>query len=127
MSAEKSKRVLLTALRYQAVTYIYGLPPVFQNKYDSLKQKLNERFGHVAMKESYIAEAKLRRKQPSESFRDFGQAVDLFRRAYPDNPQIVQEHAIKAFLDKCGQSEDFRLAVKGTRPKTLQEAVTNAM
>jgi hypothetical protein len=32
-----------------------------------------------------------------------------------------------AFLDKCGQSEDFRLAVKRTRPKTLQEAVVNAM
>ena len=69
--------MLLTALRYQAETYVYGLPPVFQNKYDRLKQKLNEHFGHVAMKESYIAEAKLRRKQSSESFRDFGQAVDL--------------------------------------------------
>lgn len=30
-------------------------------------------------------------------------------------------------MDKCGQSEDFRLAVKRTRPKTLQEAVLNAM
>lgn len=29
-------------------------------------------------------------------------------------------------MDKCGQSEDFRLAVKRTRPKTLQEAVLNA-
>lgn len=30
-------------------------------------------------------------------------------------------------MDKCGQSEDFRLAVKRTRPKTLHEAVLNAM
>lgn len=29
-------------------------------------------------------------------------------------------------MDKCGQSEDFCLAVKRTRPKTLQEAVLNA-
>ena len=51
----------------------------------------------------------------------------MYRRTYPENPDIVEENAIKAFLDKCGQSEDFRLAVKRTRPKTLQEAVVNAM
>jgi hypothetical protein len=49
--------------------------------------------------------------------RDFGQALeDLYRRAYPENSDIVEENAMKAFLDKCGQSEDFRLAVKMTRP-----------
>ena len=80
------------------------------------------------MKERYIAEANLRQKQTTESFRDFGQALeDLYRRAYPNNPEIVQESAIKTFLNKCGQSEDFRLAVKRTKPKTLQEAVTSAM
>lgn len=89
---------------------------------------MDERFGHTAMKERYIAEAKLRRKQAGESLRDFGQALeDLYRRAYPENPDIVEENAIKAFLDKCGQSDDFRLAVKRTRPKTLQEDVINAM
>jgi len=31
------------------------------------------------------------------------------------------------FLDKCGETEEFRLAVKRTKPVTLQEAVTNAM
>ena len=36
-------------------------------------------------------------------------------------------HVFVAFLDKCGQSEDFRLAIKRTRPKTLQEAVVNAL
>jgi hypothetical protein len=75
-----------------------------------------------------MAEAKLRKRQAGESLRDFGQALeDLYRRAYPENSDIVEENSIKAFLDKCGQSEDFRLAVKSTRPKTLQEAVVNAM
>jgi predicted metalloprotease len=60
--------------------------------------------------------------------RDFGQPLeDLYRRAYTENPDIVEENAIKAFLDKCGQSEDVRLAIKRTRSKTLQEAVVNAM
>jgi hypothetical protein len=89
---------------------------------------MEERFGHTAMTERYMAEAKLRKRQAGESLRDFGQALeDLYRRAYPENSDIVEENAIKAFLDKCGQSEDFRLAVKRTRPKTLQEAVVNAM
>ncbi|CAC5377716.1 TTN [Mytilus coruscus] len=69
-----------------------------------------------------------KKKQPEESLRDFGQAIeDMYRTAYPDTPEIVEEKSIKAFLDKCGQSEDFRLAVERTRPKTLQEAVNNSM
>lgn len=89
---------------------------------------MEQRFGHSAMKERYIADAKLRKRQSGESLRDFGQAIeDLYRRAYPENPDIVEENAIKSFLDTCVQSEDFRLAVKRSRPKTLQEAVLNAM
>ena len=127
-SPEKSRRVLLSTFRGQAETFAYGLPLVFQKDYGRLKQKMEERFGHTAMKERYIADAKLRKRQPGESLRDFGQAIeDLYRRAYPDNPDIVEENAIKAFLDKCGQAEDFRLAVKRTRPKTLQKAVINAI
>lgn len=125
---EKSRRVLLSTLRGQAETFAYGTPLMIQRDYDRLKRKMGDRFGHTAMKEKYIAEAKLRKRQPGESLRDFGQALeDLYRRAYPDNPDIVEENAIKAFLDKCGQSDDFRLAVKRTRPRTLQGAVINAM
>jgi hypothetical protein len=114
---EKSRRVLLSTLRGQAETFAYGLPFVFQCDYNRLKQKMEERFGHTAMKERYMAEAKLRKRQAGESLRDFGQALeDLYPRAYPENSDIVEENAMKAFLDKCGQSEDFRLAVKRTRP-----------
>jgi hypothetical protein len=125
---EKSRRVLLSTLRGQAESYAYGMPIAEQGDYERLKEKMNQRFGHSAMKERYIADAKLRKRLPGESLRDFGQAIeDLYRRAYPGNPDIAEENAIKSFLDKCGQSEEFRLAVKRTRPKTLQEAVLNAM
>ena len=88
-SPEKSRRVLLSTFRGQAETFPYGLPLVFQKDYVRLKQKMEERDGHSAMKERYIADAKLRR-QPGESLRDFGQALeDLYRRAYPENPDIV--------------------------------------
>ena len=80
------------------------------------------------MKESYVAEAKLRRKKGTESFRDFGQAIeDLYRRAYPNNREHVQEISMKTIMDNCSGTEDFRLAVRRTRPKTLQDAVTTAM
>ncbi len=125
---EKARRVLLSTFRGQAETYAYGMPLFIQHNYDRLIQKMDERFGHTAMKERYITEAKLRRRHPNEPLRDFGQAIeDLLRRAYPSNPEIVEENAIKSFLDKCGQSEDFRLSVKRLRPRTLQEAVFYAM
>jgi hypothetical protein len=104
------------------------MPLVIQRDYNRLRKKMEERFGHSAMKERYVTEAKLRKRQPCESLRDFGQAIeDLYRREYPGNPEIVEENSIKAFLHKCAQSEDFRLAVKRTRPRTLQEAVVNAI
>jgi hypothetical protein len=125
---EKSRRVLLSTLRGQAETYAYGMPLVIQRDYNHLEHKMEERFGHSAMKERYVTEDKLRKRKPCESLRDFGQAIeDLYRRAYPGNPEIVEENSIKAFLDKCGQSEDCRPAVKRTRPITLQKAVVNAM
>ena len=125
---QRTRRILLTTLRDQAEAYAYGLPETILQDYRALKNALNERFGHTALKESYIAEAKLRRKQVKETFRDFGQAIqDLFRRAYPENREYVIESSLKTFLDNCSDSDDFRLAVKRTRPKTLDEAVTAAM
>lgn len=125
---QRMRRILLTALRDQAEAYAYGLPETFLQDYNSLKNALNQRFGHTALKDSYIAEAKLRRKRDNETFRDFGQAIeDLYRRAYPDNREYVSESSMKTFLDNCSVSDDFRLAVKRTRPKTLAEAVTAAM
>ncbi|CAC5396591.1 unnamed protein product [Mytilus coruscus] len=41
--------------------------------------------------------------------------------------EVVQENSIRTFLDACGESEDFRMAIRRTKPKTLQEAVTSAM
>lgn len=124
----RKRMVFFTTLRGQAETFVHGLPNDVQSNWDSLMQRMDLRFGHVNMKESYLAEAKLRRRKPGESFRDLGQAIeDLFRRAYPNNPELVQEGSIKCFLDSCGESEEFRLAVRRTKPKTLQEAVTSAM
>ena len=82
---------------------------------------MEERFGLLAMRDSYIAEAKLRRKESDENYRHFGQAVEsLSRRAYPENLDVVRENALTTFLENCSDSADFRMAVKQTRPQTLQ-------
>ena len=126
--SDRKRKVLFTVLRGQTETYAYGLSDSERSDWGNLTAALDFRFGHKAMKESYVAEAKLRRKKGTESFRDFGQAIeDLYRRAYPENREHVQESSMKTFMDNCSDTEDFRLAVKRTRPKTLQDAVTAAM
>ncbi|CAC5415589.1 unnamed protein product [Mytilus coruscus] len=101
--------------------------PDFHNRANELTTDMDEMYDQQTNILS-VEQAKLRKRKPEESLRDFGQAIeDLYRRAYPGNPEIVEENSIKAFLDKCGQSEDFRLSVKRTRPNTLQEAVINSM
>lgn len=68
------------------------------------------------------------RKQRNESYREFAQTVeDLYRRAYPSNPDIVKEQALATFLDNCHESRDFRMAVKRTHPTTVAEALVHAM
>ena len=125
---DRKRKVLFTVLRGQAETYAYGLSDSERSDWGNLTAALDFRFGHKAMKESYVAEAKSRRKKGTESFRDFGQAIeDLYHRAYPENREHVQESSMKTFMDNCSDTEDFRLAVKRTRPKTLQDAVTAAM
>ncbi|VDI65793.1 Hypothetical predicted protein [Mytilus galloprovincialis] len=77
------------------------------------RMKMELRFGHSNMKESYLVEAKLRKRKSGETFRDLGQSIeDLYRRAYPASPDTVQENSIKTFLDACGESEEFRLSVR---------------
>lgn len=127
-SIDMRRRVLITTFRGQAEAFAYGLPDSILQDYNQLKLQMDTRFGHTAMKESYIVEAKMRRKLPTESFRDFAQAIaDLYRRAHPGNRDYVEEASLKTFMDNCNADNDFRLAVKRTRPKSLQEAVTAAM
>jgi hypothetical protein len=46
---------------------------------------MEQRFVIVNIKESYIADARLRSKQKKETYRELGQSIqDLLRKAYPD-------------------------------------------
>lgn len=53
---QRMTRIFLTTLRDQAEAFAYGLPENTVGNYQLLKGALNQRFGHTALKESYIAE-----------------------------------------------------------------------
>ena len=108
--------------------FVYGLPTSEQSDLELLLVRLGECFGPTNMKDSFIADAKLRRKSKDESYCEFGQLVeDLYRKAYPNNLDIVKEQSLQTFLDNCHESTDFCLTIKRTDPKTIQEAITSAM
>lgn len=76
----RTRVVFFFVQRGQAETYAYGLPEEIRNSWTELKRAMENRFGHRVMKESYIAEVKMRRKRTNEIFKDFGQAIkDLYR------------------------------------------------
>lgn len=57
-----------------------------RNVYEEPVKAMDNMFGHKAMKESYVAEAKLRRKKEGESYKYFAQCLeDLYRRAHPES------------------------------------------
>lgn len=77
---DRKRRQILTVLRGQAETFPYGLPGSVRNDWIQIKEAMDGRFGHNAMKESYMTEAKLRKKRDTDSFRDCYQAIhDLYR------------------------------------------------
>ena len=101
-TCEYSRRTLLCCLRGQAEAFAYGLPSCEQNDLNLLLAKLEKRFGPANMKDSFIADARVRRKRNDETYREFGQAVeDLCRKVYPNNLDIVKEQSLITFLDNC--------------------------
>ncbi|VDI08614.1 Hypothetical predicted protein [Mytilus galloprovincialis] len=75
-SDERKRMVFLTTLRGQAEAYVHGLPNSDIINWNSLLQKMELRFGHSNMKESYLVEAKLRKRKSGETFRDLGQSIE---------------------------------------------------
>ena len=68
--------MLCSLCGHQAETFVYGLPVSIQGDFDSLLFCMEQRFGIMNMKDSYIANARLRRKTMDESYRELGQAIE---------------------------------------------------
>lgn len=54
---DRKRKVFFAVLRGQGDTFCYGLSDTERNNWTLITESMNRRFGHKAMKESYITEA----------------------------------------------------------------------
>ena len=96
--------------------------------YNTLVEKLANRFGSVNRSEIYRAQLKSRVRNRGESIPELAQAVKkLVRQAYPGvNKDVIETLSIDIFIDALTDSE-IRLRVRELGPKTLADAERTAL
>lgn len=96
--------------------------------YNTLVEKLANRFGSVNRSEIYRTQLKSRVRNKSESIPELAQAIKkLVRQAYPGvNKDVIETLAIDNFTDALTDS-DIRLRVRELGPKTLTDAERTAL
>lgn len=96
--------------------------------FDTLVEKLANRFGSVNRSEIYRTQLKSRVRNKGESIPELAQAVKkLVRQAYPGvNKDVIETLSIDHFIDALRDSE-IRLRVREIGPKTLGDAERAAL
>lgn len=96
--------------------------------YEELIKRLEMRFGHRHMEQVYRSQLRGRYQKPNETLQEFeADVARLVRSAYPTVPdEVCESLSIDKFLDGLRESETQQ-AVKLARPKTLSEALTQAL
>ncbi|MEW8544977.1 MAG: hypothetical protein AB2693_15740, partial [Candidatus Thiodiazotropha sp.] len=96
--------------------------------YNTLVEKLANRFGSVNRSEIYRAQLKSRVRNKGESVPELAQAVKkLVRQAYPGvNKDVIETLSVDIFIDALTDSE-IRLRVRELGPKTLADAERTAL
>ena len=96
--------------------------------YNTLVEKLANRFGSVNRSEIYRAQLKSRVRNKGESIPELAQAVKkLVRQAYPGvNKDVIETLSIDIFIDALTDSEN-RLRVRELGQKTLADAECTAL
>ena len=116
---------MIVRLTGRAQTAFRRFPPETQESYEDAVKALRERFDPPARKDLYAAELQARRKEKSESWGDFGDAIKtLVDRAFPSlEPAAKEVIALNHYLSHVGNPQ-VEFAVKQHRPKSLVEAVS---
>ena len=96
--------------------------------FDTLVEKLANRFGSVNRSEIFRTQLKSRVRNKGESIPELAQAVKkLVRQAYPGvNKDVIETLSIDHFIDALRDSE-IRLRVREFGPKTLGDAERTAL
>ena len=111
-----------------ACSLLSELDPEGRRDYDTLVEKLANRFGSVHRSEIYRTQLKSRSRNRGESIPELAQAVKkLVRQAYPGvNKDVIETLSTDSFIDALNDSE-IRLRVRELGPKTLVEAERTAL
>lgn len=117
---------LLCSLRGGAEQYANGLPKSDKENIVSLMAALEVRFGPYEERDTYLAEAKQRRKKTGESYREFAQGIEiLLRKALPGQEIAIQLIGRTIFTDNCDPK--VRKTIRQAKAKTIREAVEAAV
>lgn len=127
-SEETKASVLSLSLRGDALTVLQAMPMSERRHFAELVRRLEMRFGHRHMDQLYRSQLRNRSQKPNESLQEFeADVARLVRHAYPSVSDDVSESlAVDRFLDGLRDPETQQ-AVKLARPKTLSDALTQAM
>ena len=119
---------LANCLTGDACSLLNELDPEGRRDYDTLVEKLANRFGSVHRSEIYRTQLKSRSRNRGESIPELAQAVKkLVRQAYPGvNKDVIETLSTDNFIDALNDSE-IRLRVRELGPKTLAEAERTAL
>ena len=91
--------------------------------YDTLIEKLRNRFGSVNQSEIYRTHLKSRTRHKGETIQELAQSIKkLVRQAYPGvNKEVIETLSLDNFIDAITDSE-IRMRVRELSPKSLDEA-----
>uniref|UniRef100_A0A1B6HG85 CCHC-type domain-containing protein n=2 Tax=Homalodisca liturata TaxID=320908 RepID=A0A1B6HG85_9HEMI len=120
--------MLCLSLRGDALKVLQTVPPAERQNYGELVRRLEMRFGHKHMELVYRSQLRSRHQKSNESLQEFeADIARLVRGAYSTCDEAVCENlSIDKFLDGLRDAETQQ-AVKLARPKTLHEALTQAL
>ena len=122
---DKSKTAFLAVRLKRSAQQVYrDLPEATTKSYDDLKEALTKRFDTTKYTERYKSEFKFIKRGKDEGLHELANRVRrLVSLAYPNiEAKFRDELARDQFLDAL-DSREFRLKVRQSRPKSLDEAV----
>ena len=114
---------LANCLTGEARSLLNELDPEGRRDYDTLIEKLKNRFGSVNRSEIYRTQLKSRTRNKGETIQELAQAIKkLVQQAYPGvNKDVNETLSLDNFIDAITDS-DIKMRVRELSPKSLEEA-----
>ena len=114
---------LASSLTGVARGILNDMTPMEREDFDSLAQKLQQRFEPACREEAFRAELRVRQRRRTETPSEFGHAVkNLVTKAYPDlNERAKETIALEAYWNGHPDGE-MRVMALMKAPKTVEEA-----